>query len=430
MNIFWFRKDLRLNDNIGLFKALKNGDKVLGVFIFDDAILHELDTNDPRVSFIYDCLASINKEIVKFGGSLLIKRGDVLSVWQEILANYSPKALFYNRDYEPYALDRDKKVQALFEKNQLEVHSFKDQVYFEPHEVLKKDGTPYTVYTPYKRKWLEKFHQTSIEIQAVSQKQLKQFVATEEAFPCMEDLGIERSTIKVKDFSLEDIKQYADTRDFPSKDAGTYLGPHLRFGTVGIRTLIKKTLNESEVLLSEYIWRSFFKQILYHFPHVVGGSFKKNYDAIPWRNNEEEFQKWCQGKTGYPIVDAGMRQLNATGYMHNRVRMITASFLIKHLLIDWRWGEAYFAKKLLDFDLSANNGNWQWAASCGCDAVPYFRIFNPTTQEKKFDPKDQYIKKWIPEYSSDQYINPIVEHKFARQRALDTYKEALSQGSK
>lgn len=417
--VFWFRRDLRLTDNVGLFHALKSGYKVLPLFIFDENILHELPENDARVQFIHQELSKINQELLQHNVSILVKKGNPEVVWQELLRSHSIKAIYTNSDYEPYALERDKKIEKLAQENQIPFYTFKDQVIFEPHEILKDDGKPYTVFTPYQRKWLLKF-QSSSEFQHYS-VDFNSFFLSSFHFPTLQEIGFQYSTIRVKPFTLEHLEVYDKIRDFPALDQTSYLSVHLRFGTVSIRKMVQETEKTSKVFLSELIWREFFMQILYHFPSVVQHNFYSKFDKINWRNQLDEFQKWCDGNTGYPMVDAGMRQLNQTGYMHNRVRMVTASFLTKHLLIDWRWGEAYFAKKLLDFDLSANNGNWQWAAGTGCDAAPYFRVFNPSEQLKKFDAQHYYIKKWIPELLTSNYRLPMVEHSFARQRALEAY---------
>lgn len=425
VNFFWFRRDLRMKDNRGLYEALKAGKPVVPLFIFDSDILNELTEDDPRVSFIYDQLFKINQTLKSFGASLLIKKGKPIEVWKDLLKEYQIEEVFCNHDYEPYAIKRDSVIKDLLAKNGSSFQFFKDQVIFEKEAILKKDNTPYTVYTPYKNKWLERFDpKTDLQF-FDTEKYFQNFKKSDFPFPKLEQIGFTKSAIKVKLFDLSQIGEYEKLRDFPAKNATSYLGPHLRFGTVSIRRIVEIALKKNAVFLNELIWREFFMQILYHFPQVVSESFKKKYDHIKWLNNESEFEKWCNGKTGYPMVDAGMNQLNQTGFMHNRVRMVAASFLCKHLLIDWRWGEAYFAKKLLDYELSSNNGNWQWAAGCGCDAAPYFRIFNPTTQLKKFDPKLEYIRKWLPELNTFEYPQPIVEHSFARNRALETYKKAL-----
>ncbi|WP_066224072.1 cryptochrome/photolyase family protein [Formosa haliotis] len=419
--IFWFRRDLRLTDNTGLLEALNRDTLVLPIFIFDDNILNELPPDDARVSFIYNQLKTINSELNRHNSSLLCLKGQVLDIWKQLTETYTIEAVYTNTDYEPYARERDAKVSTFLKSKNIEVHTFKDQVIFEPHEILKQDNTPYTVYTPYKNKWLERF--SGVEV--FSDVSFENVHKNQFEFPTLESFGFKPSSIKVKPYNLGDIGKYAKYRDYPSQDIGSYLGPHLRFGTVSIRSIISALKPEDQTFLNELIWREFFMQILYHFPNVVSQNFRRKYDGIAWRNNETEFKLWCQGKTGYPLVDAGMRQLNTTGYMHNRVRMVTASFLCKHLLIHWQWGEAYFAKKLLDYELASNNGNWQWAAGTGCDAAPYFRIFNPITQLEKFDKNLDYIKQWIPEYGTKDYPDPLVDHKSARLRALEVYKAGI-----
>jgi deoxyribodipyrimidine photo-lyase len=426
--VFWFRRDLRLNDNQALYRALGLGNPVLPIFIFDTEILNKLRSkHDARVSFIYAEIQKIKGELEEYGSSLKIFHGQPSVAFRELTGQYEIQAVFANKDYEPYARKRDKKVGEFLNAKGIDFHLFKDHVIFEENEVLKDDGTPYTVFTPYSKKWKQVL--SKIEIPAFpSEIKQENFIKTKPfAFPELKELGFEKSTIIVPfpEISEEIIRNYSKTRDFPAVEGTTRLGIHLRFGTVGIRDLTRKAMDWSEIFLNELIWRNFFSTILWHFPHVVDKSFKSQYDFIRWRNNENEFERWCNGETGYPMVDAGMRELNETGLMHNRVRMITASFLTKHLLIDWRWGEAYFAEKLLDYELASNNGNWQWAAGTGCDAAPYFRIFNPESQQKKFDPNGQYISKWIRETGTEKYPQPMVEHRFARERALKTYKEAL-----
>ncbi len=421
ISIFWFRRDLRLEDNTALNKALLNGEPVLPLFIFDEQILSDLPNDDPRVNFIYENLQVMNEKLSSYNTSILCLKGNPIEVWKELVESYSIKSVYVNKDYEPYARDRDQEIEALLGKNGVSFFSCKDQVIHEENEVLKKDSTPYTVFTPYKNKWLELYKQKAPE-HLVSNSNFHQ---NKIPFPSLDALGIEKSSIKVQEYNLSQIYKYSEIRDFPAVDATSYLSPHLRFGTVSVRTIIAALKSSDEVFMSELIWREFFMQIIFHFPKVVTGNFKSKYDGIEWLNNPEDFANWCNGTTGYPMVDAGMRQLNKTGYMHNRVRMVTAGFLCKHLLIDWRLGEAYFAKKLLDFELSSNNGNWQWAAGTGCDSAPYFRIFNPLSQFEKFDKSKAYVKKWIPEFETDAYPAPIVEHKYARNRALETYKKGL-----
>ena len=426
INLFWFRRDLRLEDNTALHQALEAGLPVLPIFIFDQNILSELTEDDARLTFIYDTLEKINAELTILGSSLLVLNGNPAEIWKNLIEEYRIKSVYCNRDYEPYALERDGEVEKYLESKGIAFHHFKDQVVFEKDEILKGDGTPYTIYTPYKNKWLERF-QTKYE-PAIPSTDFKNLHRVSFDFPSLESIGFTPSTIEVQPYNLDELANYSITRDFPSIDGTSYLGPHLRFGIVSPRQIIAKLTNHDAVFLSELVWREFFMQILYHFPRVIKNSFKPKYDGIEWRNDEKEFEKWCNGQTGYPMVDAGMRQLNATGYMHNRVRMVVASFLCKHLLIDWRWGEAYFAKKLLDFELSSNNGNWQWAAGTGCDSAPYFRVFNPSAQLQKFDKKLEYIRKWVPEYETFDYPKPMVDHKMARERALKTYKIGITVG--
>lgn len=423
VNVFWFRRDLRLFDNTALNKALASDLPVLPIFIFDDSILEHLDKNDTRVNFIYDCISKIDEQLKEQNSSLLVLKGKPIEVYQQLFKNYKINAIFTNKDYEPYALERDRNIYKIAKENNADFLRFKDQVIFEEEEIVKADGKPYTVYTPYKNKWLVAFKELNITTQECD---FKNFIKHHTELPSLNNIGFYNATVKVPDFNPKNIIDYGENRDYPSIDHTTHIGPHLRFGTLSIRQVILDLPQQSDVYLSELVWREFFMQILFHFPQAQHRNFKPKYDVVPWRNNEEEFKKWCNGQTGYPMVDAGMRELNATGHMHNRVRLITAGFLCKHLLIDWQWGEAYFAEKLLDYELAANNGNWQWAAGTGCDAAPYFRVFNPTTQIQKFDKDLKYIKKWVPEVNTATYVKPMVEHKFARERAINTYKEALN----
>ncbi|MDV7138959.1 deoxyribodipyrimidine photo-lyase [Maribacter sp. TH_r10] len=431
VSIFWFRRDLRLDDNVGLAQALKNATHVLPIFIFDKEILLQLPKNDARVTFIHQTLTRISERLKKdFNSSLGIYHGQPLEVFESVSKDFNIEAVYTNHDYEPYAIKRDKRVQEFLEGKSIPFHTYKDQVIFEKEEVVKNDGDPYVVYTPYKNKWKEKFNSSTLSKQIKDHKSPHNFIANKNLpFLTLEQIGFETSDIKVPDFTTSEdlIDNYEATRNFPGIDNGTSrIGPHLRFGTVSIRKIVTKAIaSKNEVFWNELIWREFFMQILWHFPHTINNAFKRKYDRIPWRNNEEEYEKWKHGQTGYPLVDAGMRELNATGYMHNRVRMLVASFLCKHLLIDWRWGEAYFAEKLLDFELSSNVGNWQWAAGSGVDAAPYFRIFNPTTQIDKFDKKHEYINQWVPELQELTYPSKMVDHKMARERCLKVYKEAL-----
>ncbi|MBE7692970.1 deoxyribodipyrimidine photo-lyase [Tenacibaculum finnmarkense] len=422
--IFWFRRDLRLEDNVALFNALNSSNKVVPIFIFDEEILDNLPKNDARVSFIYQTLEQLDTDLKAIGSSLLIKKGNPLEVWKTITSEFDISAVYTNKDYEPYALQRDAEIHDFLKSKSIDFLSYKDQVIFEKAEVTKNDGLPYTVYTPYKNKWLQKFNaEEDLKNYDINFNNFYQFTSE---IPSLKFIGFNESSIKVTPYNLSNLANYDEIRDFPFIDKTSYLSPYFRFGLVSVRKMVQFALKTNATFLNELIWREFFMQVLFHFPKVVTNNFKQKYDAVPWRNNEAEFEKWCKGETGYPMVDAGMRQLNKTGYMHNRVRMITAGFLCKHLLIDWRWGEAYFAEKLLDYELSANNGNWQWSAGTGCDAAPYFRVFNPEAQLKKFDKELQYIRKWIENFDELTYPQPMVEHKFARERAISTYKEALN----
>ncbi|SNR37494.1 cryptochrome/photolyase family protein [Lutibacter flavus] len=420
VSVFWFRRDLRLEDNCAMFHALNSEFPILPVFIFDTNILSELPKNDARVQFIHQSLAKINDELQKENASLYILNTNITDAWEQIFEEFDVKNVFFNRDYEPYATKRDAKISRFCKEKGATIFNFKDQVIFEKSEITKADGLPYTVYTPYKKKWLLEYNNSSIR-QFPSEKLSSKFLKETFHFPTLKEIGFEKNKIEVLPINSKCIDNYVLYRDIPSIGTSN-ISVHLRFGTVSVRRLIAYAIKTEATFTSELIWREFFMQILYHFPKVVNENFKAKYNFIKWRNNEEEFKLWCEGKTGYPIVDAGMRQLNETGYMHNRVRMIVASFLNKHLLIDWRWGEAYFAQKLLDFELSANNGNWQWVAGTGCDSAPYFRVFNPTTQQQKFDSDFKYIEKWNPNY---KVIPEIVEHKFARERYLTVLKKAL-----
>jgi deoxyribodipyrimidine photo-lyase len=423
ISVFWFRRDLRLSDNVALHNALKSDNKVLPIFIFDECILGELPKNDARVTFIHETLFQLDKLLKSNGSSLLVKKGNPIAIWKQLLLDFNVETVYINKDYEPYAIKRDAIINDLLISNNIDFIKFKDQVVFEENDILKKDGLPYTVYTPYKNKWLLNFNNI-LDIQNYECASLNYYQFNHE-FPTLNKIGFQESEVRVKPYNLSSIFEYDKIRDFPFQDKTSYLSPYLRFGLVSVREVVAYALKTNATFLNELIWREFFMQIIFHFPKVVTESFKKKYDTIPWRNNKKEFQKWCDGKTGYPMVDAGMRELNTTGYMHNRVRMITAGFLCKHLLIDWRWGEAYFAEKLFDYELSSNNGNWQWAAGTGCDSAPYFRVFNPEIQLKKFDVGLLYINKWIKDYNELTYPLPIVDHKIARERALKTYKSAL-----
>lgn len=428
VSIFWFRRDLRLDDNAGLYHALKSDNPVLPIFIFDTNILNDLeDKKDKRVAFIHDTLKELQKELKQLGSSLYILYTTPQEAFKKLCSEYDVDTVYTNTDYEPYANERDKDIADYLLSNDVRFFKYKDQVIFQKEEVLKDDGSPYTVYTPYSKKWKQKLNNFYLKPYP-TEKYFDNFLKTDPlSFPSIDDIGFEYIDYNVVDPELDKgiAKDYKNTRDIPSVRGTTRLSVHLRFGTISIRKLTAESMAISEKLLNELIWREFYQMILWHFADVVSESFKKEYDNIEWRNDEQEFKQWCKGETGYPIVDAGMRELNETGYMHNRVRMIVASFLTKDLLIDWRWGEAYFAKKLLDYDLASNNGGWQWAAGSGCDAAPYFRVFNPYLQTKKFDPELKYIRKWVPEFEEFTYTKPMVDHSEARKHCLSVYKAAL-----
>ncbi|MBK8300510.1 MAG: deoxyribodipyrimidine photo-lyase [Chitinophagaceae bacterium] len=428
INIFWFRRDLRLTDNAGLYHALKDGKPVLPLFVFDSNILDELeDKTDSRVEFIHLALQAIQQQLVNVGSSLDVRYGNPLEVYQALLKEYNVEKVFTNHDYEPYAKQRDTAIEKLLKDHGASFYTFKDQVILEKDEVVKDDGKPYTIFTPYSRKWkgvLTEFHLKPYSNKKYFNNFYKQ---PGRKLISLEEMGFNAAGLSFpgKEWQGQIIRNYKEQRDFPAVQGTSRLSVHLRFGTISIRELAGEAGALNETFLNELIWRDFYHMILWHFPKVVDHAFKPAYDKIKWRNNEKEFEAWCNGQTGYPIVDAGMRELNTTGFMHNRVRMIVASFLTKHLLIDWRWGEAYFAKKLLDYDLAANNGGWQWAAGSGCDAAPYFRVFNPYLQTQKFDPELKYIRKWVPELEEFSYPKPIVVHEVARKRCLEVYAAAL-----
>ena len=430
LNIFWFRRDLRLDDNLGFYEALKGQNAVMPIFIFDTDILDKLPKDDARVAFIHKTLQDMREVLQKeHNSSIAIYYGKPIDIYKTLVEAYDIETVYTNHDYEPYAKERDEAIASFLETHNINFKTYKDQVIFEKDEVVKADGTPYVVYTPYMKTWKEKFKSYNLEIFYTNAYMDNLVEHTRLPNLSLSDIGFKTSHQNITPYTVTPtlIKDYEDTRNFPAKDATSKLGPHLRFGTASVRKMVKKAIAEkNEIFWQELIWREFFMQILWHFPHTAKDSFKSKYDRIKWRNNETEFKAWCEGKTGYPFVDAGMRQLNETGFMHNRVRMLVGSFLCKHLLIDWRWGEAYFAEKLHDYDMASNIGNWQWVAGSGVDAAPYFRIFNPTTQIQKFDKDLNYIKTWVPDFQELTYPQPIVDHKMARERCLETYKSALN----
>ena len=429
ISIFWFRRDLRLHDNKALFHALQSEEKILPIFIFDIDILEKIPKDDARISFIYSELKAMNKHLEAHETEIKMFYGNPKEVFKSLMKNYTIVKVFTNHDYEPYAIKRDLEIKEVVSTSKIDFQTYKDQVIFEKNEITKKDGKPYVVYTPYSRKWLEKYETNKPENYPSEDLLDRLYKKTKSETLTLSDIGFIETSIPIKNyiFNSRIINEYEETRNFPALDNTSKLGPHLRFGTVSVRQMVSRAdAYENKIFLKELIWREFFMQILWHFPETHKNSFKSKYDRIIWRNNEKEFKKWCEGNTGYPMVDAGMRQLNKTGFMHNRVRMLVGSFLCKHLLIDWRWGEAYFAEKLHDYEMSSNVGNWQWVAGTGVDASPYFRIFNPTSQIQKFDKELKYIKKWVPDFQEITYPSPMVEHKFARERCLKTYKDALA----
>jgi deoxyribodipyrimidine photo-lyase len=427
LSVFWFRRDLRLSDNCGLYHALQSGHPVIPIFIFDKDILDPLPAHDARVSFIHRALQDIKRYLRVKNSDLLVRHGHPDEVFVKLCRDYNIKAVYTNRDYEPYATSRDARIARILREEGAVLHTFKDQVIFEKDEIRTRNGKPFTVYTPYRNAWQSQL-QSGDFAPFPSENLTENFLRFRAPdLPGLSEIGFEPVSLDTPspDPSDEILSLYDRDRDYPARNGTSRLGVHLRFGTVSIRHLVRKAMELSDTWLGELIWRDFFMMILANFPHVVDRPFDRRFDKIEWRDDPGAFERWCNGTTGYPIVDAGMRELNETGYMHNRVRMVAAGFLAKHLLIDWRLGERYFAGKLLDYDLAANNGNWQWAAGCGCDAAPYFRIFNPQLQAEKFDPENRYIKKWVPEFGTPLYPKPIIDHKTARERALAVYGDAV-----
>ena len=436
--MMWMRRDLRLDDNAALYHALKSGVPVRLLFIFDKNILEKLgDKTDARVTFLHDTIGQLAGELAEQGSGIVVKYGRPADVWAELAKDEDLQSVYVNKDYETYAKKRDQAVSAILVGHGKQLHQYKDHVIFEYDEVTKDDGLPYTVFTPYKRKWMAKLASRtetpmdqSYYLKPYPTRKYISNMATveQDEIPTLASMGFERTAIEIPSTAVSQglIRNYDQTRNYPAVDGTSRLGIHFRFGTISIRSKAAKAQHLNETYLSELVWRDFYSMIMQHFPHVESESFRSKYDYIEWRDSEEDYKAWCEGRTGYPIVDAGMRELNTTGYMHNRVRMIVASFFTKHLLLNWRKGERYFAEKLLDYDLASNSGGWQWAAGCGTDAAPYFRVFNPYTQADKFDKERKYIKKWVPEIDTDQYPEAIVEHKYARERCLAAYKSGLA----
>jgi len=415
-SLVWLRRDLRLYDHNALYQALKNSKSVYCCFIFDIKILDKLSIkNDRRIDFIWHALKEIKVDLISQGSDLIVEIGNPVILIPSLIKKYECSALFFNKDYEKYAIDRDKKIADDLQKNNIKTYKYKDQVIFEEKEILTQNNSPYTVFTPYKNNHLKKIFNEGITQFDCDHYKVNLSKFKYKPLQSLKEIGFEKSNISsmnlplgtqggitlIKDFKTR-IKNYNHNRNFPGVKGVSYLSVHNRFGTVSIRHLAKIALeNDSEgssTWLNELIWRDFYFQILSNFPHIEDGkAFKFKYNNLKFENDEKKFNAWINGQTGFPIVDAGMRQLNLTGFMHNRLRMIIACFLVKDLLIDWRWGEKYFADHLIDYDLSANNGGWQWAASTGCDAQPYFRFFNPLLQSEKFDPDGKFIKKYVPE---------------------------------
>ena len=429
-SIFWFRRDLRIDDNPGLYEALANSKSVIPIFIFDTNIIDNLPSDDNRIKFIWHSLSLLNERLKEIGSTLKVFKGNPLEVFKKITLKYRLTSVYVNRDYEKYSIKRDKEINSFLNENKIAFNASKDHVFFEPDEILKSDGTPYTVFTPYSKKWFEKFYSEKLPQYQIKNLVDNFFKTNYEPIMSLREIGFSNDKIEFEKFNLGDelIKNYNSKRDFPYLNSTSKIGPYLRFGLISVREVGKKTIEKKfdQSFLRQLIWRDFYIQIFFHFPDSENENFKPAYDKIMWLNEEEKFEKWCAGETGYPIVDAGMKELNATGFMHNRVRMITASFLCKHLLIHWKKGESYFAKKLLDYEMASNVGNWQWVAGTGVDAAPYFRLFNPEIQMKKFDPQKVYIKKWLPKYDPENYLEPIIDHNYARERCLNAYKMALN----
>ena len=429
-SIFWFRRDLRIDDNPGLYEALANSKNVIPIFIFDTNIIDNLPSDDNRIKFIWHSLSLLNERLKEVGSTLNIFKGNPLEVFKKIILKYRLISVYVNRDYEKYSIKRDKEINTFLNENKIAFNASKDHVFFEPNEILKSDGTPYTVFTPYSKKWFEKFYSEKLPQYQIKNLVDNFFKTNYKPIMSLSEIGFSNDEIEFEKFNLGDelIKNYNSKRDFPYLNSTSKIGPYLRFGLISVREVGKKTIEKKfdQSFLRQLIWRDFYIQIFFHFPDSENENFKPAYDKIIWLNEEEKFEKWCAGETGYPIVDAGMKELNATGFMHNRVRMIAASFLCKHLLIHWKKGESYFAKKLLDYEMASNVGNWQWVAGTGVDAAPYFRLFNPEIQMKKFDPQKVYIKKWLPKYDPENYLEPIIDHNYARERCLNAYKIALN----
>ena len=429
--LFWFRRDLRLEDNHGLYQAALRGRRVRPLFIFDTDILDKLPRADARVEFILRAVEKLHHDLRALGGGLTVEIGRPIEVIARLIAQHKISEVITNEDYEPYATERDRKIRAQLTAAGVGFTAFKDHVIFGPGDILKDDGTPYRVYGAYARRWRERFTADMPKPYRSGSALLKVGATRGAGPPTLARLGFTPAGIEFPDPrpSKKIIAEYADTRNLMGVDGTSRMGVHLRFGTISVRKLARISI-DSSVYFGELIWREFFMQVLAHNPRTTRESYDLRFERVRWRSSRADFKRWCEGRTGYPVVDAGMRELNQTGFMHNRARMITGSFLCKHLLLDWRWGERYFALKLLDYDQSSNVGNWQWVAGCGCDPAPYFRVFNPTLQAKRFDPTGLYAGRWIPELEDGSYTDPMVPHEFARRRALGTFSAAVKGVSK
>ena len=466
--LVWFRRDLRDYDHAALYHALKAAERVYCVFVFDTDILDRLnDKADRRVEFIWESVRELKAALQEKSGDLIVRHGCAAEILPALATELGVKAVYANRDYELAANERDEAVAKTLKQQGIAFHAFKDQVIFERGEILTQAGRPYGVFTPYKNAWLRTLEDFYVRPYPVDRYISHLAQHSSDDMPSLEAIGFERTNLhalkipigmtggkRLFDEFLDRIDQYKEARDFPAVKGPSYLSVHLRFGTVSIRHLARTAWRMegrgAETWLSELIWRDFYFQVLHHHPQLAAGrAFHSEFEHIAFPNDEALFQAWCEGRTGYPLVDAAMRQINQTGYMHNRLRMVAASFLVKDLLIDWRWGERYFAEKLIDYDFAANNGGWQWAASTGCDAQPWFRIFNPVTQSEKFDAQGKFIRKYVPELarcndkeihapwliSADRqqtlglaigrdYPLPVIDHAVQRERALELYKAA------
>ncbi len=465
--LVWFRRDLRSYDHAALSHALRQSAQVHCVFVFDTDILDRLeDRHDRRVDFIWHSVRELQTALAEMGGGLVVRHGSARTLIPELARELGVNAVFANRDYEPEAILRDAAVEEALAADGIPFVTFKDQVIFERDQLLSGSGRPYSVFTPYRNAWLKRVGDADLQLHPVAEHAAALAPAVESALPSLPSMGFQHTdlaSLGVKPGmsgaaacwrAFEDqLAGYDRLRNLPVLDATSRLSVHLRFGTCSVRELARRAYYASgrgaDTWLSELIWRDFFQMILFFHPRVTNQAYRTEFDGIRWPGSDDHFRAWCAGRTGYPIVDAGMRELNRTGFMHNRVRMIVASFLVKDLLVDWRRGERYFAQKLLDYDLAANNGNWQWAASTGCDAQPYFRIFNPVAQSEKYDPDGGYIRRWVPELAAldnrdihapwrltpieqeiagvvlgRDYPAPIVDHALARERALALFKSA------